>query len=61
MDKPKKVNSGFLLLGALLIATTALFVSGGWRNRRIESFRELASRVFQMEQYYGSFYRTLTE
>jgi hypothetical protein len=30
MDKPKKINSGFLLLGALLIAATALFVVG-WR------------------------------
>jgi hypothetical protein len=28
MDKPKKVNSGFLFLGALLIAATALFVFG---------------------------------
>lgn len=28
MDKPKKVRSGFLLLGALLIAATALFVFG---------------------------------
>jgi undecaprenyl-diphosphatase len=28
MDKPKKVKSGFLLLGALLIAATALFVFG---------------------------------
>jgi undecaprenyl-diphosphatase len=26
MDKPKKVNSGFLLLGALLVAATALFI-----------------------------------
>lgn len=28
MDKPKKVESGFLFLGALLIAATALFVFG---------------------------------
>jgi undecaprenyl-diphosphatase len=36
MDKPKKVKSGFLLLGALLIAATALFVFGWLAEEMIE-------------------------
>ncbi len=36
MDKPKKINSGFLLLGALLIAATALFVFGWLAEEMLE-------------------------
>ena len=36
MDKPKKVNSGLLLLGALLIAATALFVFGWLAEEMLE-------------------------
>jgi undecaprenyl-diphosphatase len=36
MDKPKKVKSGFLLLGALLIAATALFVFGWLAEEMLE-------------------------
>jgi undecaprenyl-diphosphatase len=36
MDKPKKVKSGFLLLGALLLAVTALFVFGWLAEEMIE-------------------------
>jgi undecaprenyl-diphosphatase len=36
MDKPKKVKSGFLLLGALVIAATALFVFGWLAEEMLE-------------------------
>ncbi|HVS87417.1 MAG TPA: phosphatase PAP2 family protein [Candidatus Acidoferrum sp.] len=36
MDKPEKVKSGFLLLGALLIAATALFVFGWLAEEMLE-------------------------
>jgi membrane-associated phospholipid phosphatase len=36
MDKPKKVKSGLLLLGALLIAATALFVFGWVAEEMLE-------------------------
>ena len=36
MDKPKKVKSGLLLLGALLIAATALFVFGWLAEEMLE-------------------------
>jgi len=36
MDEPKKVKSGFLLLGALLIAATALFVFGWLAEEMLE-------------------------
>jgi undecaprenyl-diphosphatase len=36
MDKPKKVRSGFLLLGALLIAATALFAFGWLAEEMLE-------------------------
>jgi undecaprenyl-diphosphatase len=36
MDKPKKVKSAFLLLGALLIAATALFVFGWLAEEMLE-------------------------
>jgi undecaprenyl-diphosphatase len=36
MDRPRKVNSGFLLLGALLIAATALFVFGWLAEEMLE-------------------------
>jgi undecaprenyl-diphosphatase len=36
MDKPKKVKSGFLLLGALMIAATALFVFGWLAEEMLE-------------------------
>jgi undecaprenyl-diphosphatase len=36
MDKPKKVKSGFLLLGALLIAAMALFVFGWLAEEMLE-------------------------
>jgi len=36
MDKPKKINSGFFLLGALLIAATALFVFGWLAEEMLE-------------------------
>jgi len=36
MDKPKKVKSGFLLLGALLVAATALFVFGWLAEEMLE-------------------------
>ena len=48
MDRPKKVKSGLLLLGALLIAATALFVFG-W----------LAEEVFEGDtQQFDTFVRT---
>jgi undecaprenyl-diphosphatase len=36
MEKPKKLSSGLLLLGALLIATTALFVFGWLSEEMLE-------------------------
>ena len=36
MDRPKKVKSGLLLLGALLIAATALFVFGWLAEEMLE-------------------------
>lgn len=36
MDTPKKIKSGFLLLGALLIAATALFVFGWLAEEMLE-------------------------
>jgi hypothetical protein len=36
MDKPKKVRSGLLLLGALLIAVTAPFVFGWLAEEMLE-------------------------
>jgi membrane-associated phospholipid phosphatase len=36
MDKPKRVKSGFLLLGGLLIAATALFVFGWLAEEMLE-------------------------
>jgi hypothetical protein len=36
MDKPEKVKHGFLLLGALLIAATALFVFGWLAEEMLE-------------------------
>ncbi len=36
MDKPKKVKSGFLLLGALLVAAAALFVFGWLAEEMLE-------------------------
>jgi undecaprenyl-diphosphatase len=36
MDKPTKIKSGFLLLGALLIAATALFVFGWLAEEMLE-------------------------
>jgi hypothetical protein len=36
MDKPKKVKSAFLLLGALLIAAAALFVFGWLAEEMLE-------------------------
>jgi undecaprenyl-diphosphatase len=36
VDKPKKVKSGFLLLGALLVAATALFVFGWLAEEMLE-------------------------
>jgi hypothetical protein len=36
MDKPKKIKNGVLLLGALLIAATALFVFGWLAEEMLE-------------------------
>jgi hypothetical protein len=36
MDRPKKVKSGLLLLGALLIAATALFAFGWLAEEMLE-------------------------
>jgi len=36
MDRPKKVKSGLLLLGGLLIASTALFVFGWLAEEMLE-------------------------